>query len=561
MLDRRIDKVKLTPTTDQKLTICRPGCLFLAIAVSGFFSLLIPAFAVELPLIENQAIATYEDPENPADPNNPNDPRLISTTSNILRISVREVAGLSIFAKGFTDDRGNSITSIAAGDTIYSRFDLQNIGNDSTRFFIPNNSNITGGAIFQGIQFFDGTTWQNIPAAGLTSDSIPRNGLLSVRVAIAVNNGATGNITVSLGKTDLPNLQNQARNNPGDGADIYTIDNADNANPEEIEGAPVNGTREAMANQSFTVSSKSALLNGSSNNPGAVGPTGTTNDDFTLKVTPLPSGIKSGDAIDPPPTAILNTIQNSTAVTRDIKVIPQPQAGATLPDGTVVTFKKDTNDAGTSFTFINGQFVPTNPNQTTFILPSVAGNSNRNYITTIDLPTGTPAIKGFGLLLTAFFDPNGNNQPDVNEPTNKTIDWVYTGFIDTLKESRILDTKGQPLTDAKGQFSSTNKTARSGQFIEYRIKFKNIAPAPDANSGSKGMTAVNFQIIEDGNAAPNNWGNITANVPNSATGSIGSTVFSPVNDTNNLEVTKYIHTVDRLPPQAEGQFTFIRKMK
>jgi hypothetical protein len=26
-------------------------------------------------------------------------------------------------------------------------------------------------------------------------------------------------------------------------------------------------------------------------------------------------------------------------------------------------------------------------------------------------------------------------------------------------------------------------------------------------------------------------------------------------------VTKYIHTVDRLPPQAEGQFTFIRKMK
>ncbi len=223
----------------------------------------------------------------------------------------------------------------------------------------------------------------------------------------------------------------------------------------------------------------------------------------------------------------------------------------------MITLRKDSSDTGTSFIFTNGQFVPTNPNQSAFILSSVTGNSNRNYITTIDLPTGTPAVKSFGVVLTAFFDPNGNNQPDGNESTNKTINSVYTGFIDTLKESRILDTKGQPLTDANGQFSSTNKSARSGQFIEYRIKFKNIAPAPEPNSGNKGMTAVNFQIIEDGNAAPNNWGNITENVPNSATGNIGSTSFSPVNDTNNLAVTKYIHTVDRLPPQAEGQFTFI----
>ncbi len=202
---------------------------------------------------------------------------------------MREVAGLSIVSQGFTDDRGNSITSIVAGDTIYSRFDLQNVGNDSTRFFVPNQSNITGAATVQGIQYFDGTTWQNIPTTGLTSNSIPRNGLLSVRVAMKVNNGASGSITVSLGKTDLPNLQNQVRNNPGDAVDIYTVDNPDNTNLEEIDGEPVNGNREAMASQTLTITSTtSALLNGSSNNPAAVGPTGTTNDDFTLKVTPYP---------------------------------------------------------------------------------------------------------------------------------------------------------------------------------------------------------------------------------------------------------------------------------
>ncbi len=70
-----MEKVKLTPTTDHKLTVYRCGCLPLAIAMSGLLTLIYPTVAAELPIIENQATATYEDPENP------NESGLINTVS------------------------------------------------------------------------------------------------------------------------------------------------------------------------------------------------------------------------------------------------------------------------------------------------------------------------------------------------------------------------------------------------------------------------------------------------------------------------------------------------
>ncbi|MCX7595740.1 MAG: hypothetical protein N2235_18660, partial [Fischerella sp.] len=77
-------------------------------------------------------------------------------------------------------------------------------------------------------------------------------GTVLVRVPITVQPGAQTNdiITVTLGNTP-GDAQNQLRS--PDGADVYTVDNADGSTPGEVDGAPINGVREASSTQQIKV--------------------------------------------------------------------------------------------------------------------------------------------------------------------------------------------------------------------------------------------------------------------------------------------------------------------
>jgi hypothetical protein len=361
---------------------------------------------------------------------------------------------------------------------------------------------------------------------------------------------------VSLGKTTAPNLQNQDRTVPAQPEDVYTIDNTDGAD-NEITGAPVNGTREAMDSQTTKIAKVNSLLNGPKGKPEATGLGGDNNKDFTNRTTNVKGGIKKGDKFEPDLLGFSNTVKNGSDAPTDIKLIPSIKADEPLPEGTLVTLKLTKDDPGVVFKVTGGKLVPVDPTKPALILPKVPAQGTVDYIVAIKLPAGTDALKGYPVELIAFIDRNNDNLPNPNELQNITIDRAYTGFMEVLKESRTLDQNKKPINS----FSAEPKTAKSGQFIEYLIKFNNISGLVPDGSGSKGLSAANFTITEDGKTAINNWGELTVNDPKSATATRGTVTFSPVNDTNSPGVQIYTNNAGTIPPQTGGTFGFIRQLK
>ncbi|MEH2183148.1 beta strand repeat-containing protein [Nostoc sp.] len=227
-----------------------------ALLTGSFFQFLAPVLADGTTAgtsISNTATATYEDPNNPG--------TTINATSNTVVVTVAEVAGITVSASGVTDSNGGNV---AVGDLLIYTYTLTNVGNDPTKFHIPNQATTTGpgtvsgtlpnGGTANSLQYSTdgGQTWTNIPQGGVDTPSVPVGGTVLVRVPVTVQNGAQTNdiITVTLGNTP-GNAQNQLRS--PDGGDIFTVDNPDTGVTGEVPGAPVNGTREASATEQIKV--------------------------------------------------------------------------------------------------------------------------------------------------------------------------------------------------------------------------------------------------------------------------------------------------------------------
>lgn len=209
--------------------------------------------------ISNTATATYEDPNAPG--------TTINATSNTVTVTVAEVAGITVTASGVTDNNGGSV---AVGDLLTYTYTLTNVGNDPTKFHIPNQATTTGPGTVSGqlppptgsttappsgtLQYSTdgGATWTNVTAGGVDTPSIPVSGTVLVRVPVTVQTGAQSGdvIKVTLGNTP-GDAQNQLRS--PNGGDVYTVDNADGTPGGEVAGAPINGTREASITQQIQV--------------------------------------------------------------------------------------------------------------------------------------------------------------------------------------------------------------------------------------------------------------------------------------------------------------------
>ena len=213
--------------------------------MGGAFNLAAPVLAAGTPAgrgISNTATATYEDPNSPG--------TTINTTSNTVTITVAEVAGITVTASGTSVGIDNGIVGKAeVGDTIYYNYTVTNVGNDPTKFRIPNLATVTGsGAVDGNLSFsYDGgAKW-----AVITNSVVPGASVM-VRVPVKVSSGAASgsSITVKLGDTPSDG-QNQLRN--PNGGDVYTVDNPDGTPAPEVNGAPINGVREASVTQAATV--------------------------------------------------------------------------------------------------------------------------------------------------------------------------------------------------------------------------------------------------------------------------------------------------------------------
>nr|WP_293833027.1 hypothetical protein [uncultured Arsenicibacter sp.] len=262
----------------------------------------------------------------------------------------------------------------------------------------------------------------------------------------------------------------------------------------------------------------SGLHNGPNGAPEAVGPTD-ANDDFTNKSSLIPPNTTPGSTINPQSVGFTNTVGNGFSQGKNISLIPTAPAPTNLlPENTNVTISYQSISAvyiynGSGFTFTGGTGIvggnpvsATNPVQ----IASLASNATVSYSVTVDLPANTPLStdpgiqRGFPVTLTAFVDNNGNGTPDGIEATNKTIDRVYTGFLQLLKQSQVLAGTGPAVQGADGILNTSPKKPAPGNIIRYEISYQNISE-PASSSGNVTLSANKVVLTEAGNAGANNW--------------------------------------------------------
>lgn len=222
-------------------------------------------------VIENQATGSFIDTA---------DNQTKTVTSDIVKVTVAEVAGITVTTSGYSG-------SPTTGGTVYFDFTVTNIGNDPTQFFIPGSLSAASGGIPTTVEVTsydaDGSgpsapislTGVLIPTAGaatgslpnantFNNGSIPAGGTITVRVGMIVTANSGQTISATLGDTAAPpNNQNQDYSTTTAGLkDLYTQDNSGTANG-DTTGDPINGDatnhrKEASMTATVTVDAPTA---------------------------------------------------------------------------------------------------------------------------------------------------------------------------------------------------------------------------------------------------------------------------------------------------------------
>jgi hypothetical protein len=379
------------------------------------------------------------------------------------------------------------------------------------------------------------------------------------------NNGGASNTTGGI--TDgVADLTKDGRD-PGTGNDP-TNTGTTNIGPDTGVGS---GTS-TLGGEATIFTIAATPLNGPNTLPGATGPTG-TNDDFTNKSIVVPAGKTPTDLLtdgETTPVVFTNTVQNTSGGPQAISLLPiAPITATALPDNTKVTLTDPATGktatynytAATGFTFVSG----TGTTATQPLSLTIPGGGNANYTTTIDLPGGVAQLQEFPVTVTAFIDVNNDGNP-ANEPSNLTIDRLYTNYVSLLKEARILEADGTtevvPFTTLQATLSPA---ALPGRILEYRITYKNIATPAAGTSTS--LAANTLVISEQGTSAlGNNWAasTIDPKYPGTPLGSATDSTTGVIVVTTGgtpTDITAYQNTVPSVAPGSTGVFKFQRKLK
>jgi hypothetical protein len=449
-------------------------------------------------------------------------------------------------------------------------------------FLIPMNptSTFTGGEIANIAQTFGqsqpGTPIPNTPTQIVydeSGDQTSNNGLDSNDPTAPVTPSTPGGITD--GKAD-PTKDGK---DPGTG-----LDPKDPATTNKGDGTDKGGE-----DNIFIIATMP--LNGPKDKPSAIGPN-SNNDDFTNKSVIIPEGT-SPDAVltddQTKPVTFTNTVLNPSAGQQVITLLPTPPSDPlALPTGTRVTIADPLNPTITAtyiYTQATGFALDPASVSTTPITITIAGGGTTtgNYTVTVDLPGGMKQFENFLVPITAFIDGNGdgkpvdgNNQP---EPSNITIDRVYTNYLKLDKKARILINTGTPEAPVYNTFAPTNGSfttdvnildaaAQPGNIIEYQITYSNISSSGGTDNGL--LPANKLVITEDGNATigttSNTWATITidpdySTVPLGTAKDSGTGVITVTPGGSPADIHKYVDTIPTVAPGGSGIFTFRRKIQ
>lgn len=478
-----------------------------AFIANGFFPFVAPALAEGTKAgqtISNTATATYQDPNDPG--------KLLSTTSNTVVVTVAEVAGITISNLGVVDS--TPADNIKIGDTLTYTFALKNVGNDPTRFRIPNLATTTGPVVAGNLSYStDGGKNYAVISGDIITSSIPVGGTVLVQVPVTVQAGANANdpITVELGETPNNN-QNVARIN--NGGDVYTVDNPDTPTiVDEIAGVPINGTREASNTQTSTVGSNinnlalATLLKTATYDPGA-DTTIITDDRITYNLSLRVEGSDvTGLGITPKAltgyvmtvTGLNNNVASNYILVSD--VIPAGtvlSAAPTAPTGWTAVYST-APVAGAKPTDASAAWTTTAPAFTTVTRVGFV----RDTTATSDIPAGT-TVTGFAIPLAI--------------PAGTTATTLTINNIAQLV-GQTPGTGGLPVYDESGDQNPSNYSGTVGNMTPGAASTNGILPTDAA--------AVLANII-DGVADPASQG-VDTNNDNTGTG--------PGGEDNQLTIT------------------------
>jgi hypothetical protein len=374
-----------------------------------------------------------------------------------------------------------------------------------------------------------------------------------------------------------------------------------------IDGANNNtGTGDRGEINQIIISTFSGILNGTLNQPAAIGPSN-NNDDFTNRSAKMDTAIAPSTTpgtpatLNPDVVTFTNTFQNpaSSGTTINVRLLPlapsdpgvpsaSQQPNNNIQDGSTVKITVDPDGAGplpsqtATYTYTNGTYTRTAGSN--IILTNVAPGTTINYTVEVDLAAGTPLSadlvgvrpagqEGFPVPIAAFVDNNGNGLFDTStDPYNVTIDRVYTGFVKLVKSRQLLPGTGPAIV---------GDTVASGNIVKYTVAYQNFSTqAPAGGSGNVVLSASNLKIIEDGTVDPDGAGGIGQNswaLPagspitfheKGTTADLGTVTYFNSGTTLGTSdpdsgdpVSKYENNIPSLAPGTNGVFTFQRKLR
>ncbi len=367
-----------------------------------------------------------------------------------------------------------------------------------------------------------------------------------------------------------------------DGTDPGTYDptnpaTQDPTNPATNKGTDPGTGSKAAGGEDTIFSLAKTPLNGPNGQPEAIGPSD-NNDDFTNKSIEginKPSNESLTDA-ETPAVTFENTVKNTSGSPQEITLLPTPPTGTDiLIDGTKVTITSGGQTA--SYTYTGGAFVAdtgtTAPVKivVSVVDPNDATKGVAQYTVKVDLP-GAPQFTGYSVPITAFVDVNKDGLP-TGEPSNITIDRVYTNYLKLEKKARLLDSSGNTLTGTEATASAfttdqsiLSPAATPGRIIEYQITYTNVSSGGGTNSVI--LPANNLVITENGSTGNNTWFSLTLDpkYPTPANGTAtntggGTIAVTPAANGAVTDIQIYTNTVTTVVPAGTGTFTFQRKIK
>ncbi|MDX6530636.1 MAG: hypothetical protein QOH41_2926 [Blastocatellia bacterium] len=253
--------------------------------------------------------------------------------------------------------------------------------------------------------------------------------------------------------------------------------------------------------------------------PGAMGPGG-VNDDFTNRS--ISTGIASvapGGLTTAAGTVVFrNTIQN-TGAGDDLFLISAP----TPPAGFMIEISTD-----------NGEhYVMLNASDSSVALP-VSYRAAAIVMVRVTAPSGLPVLTGFDTVVRVA-------STVTPIAANETIDRLYTGFIRLDRSATVVNSAGN------------TAMAPPGAEIEFAITYSNVSSA--AGLGNALLTAQNLVISENGNSAPNNWGETTEHIVG-ASDTRGGIIIGDQGGSKSLT-----DIVSTLEAGQSGVFKFKRRVK